>query len=185
VRRIEAITGDNAVAYVQEQEALLSQTASAFKAPVHELPTKIAQILDNVKMLEKELARLKSKLASSQGDDLASRATEVKGVRILATKIDNADAKSLRELADKLRDKLKSCVLVLGAAIDGKVALIAAVTPDLTSRIKAGDLVNHVATQVGGKGGGKPDMAQAGGVHPEKLDDALTSAVTWISSKLG
>ncbi|HEX8979860.1 MAG TPA: alanine--tRNA ligase [Parasulfuritortus sp.] len=185
VRRIEAVTGDNALNYVQDQETLLGQAAAAFKIPAVELPGKIQHIMDNVKTLEKELARLKSKLASSQGDDLADHAVEVKGVKLLAAKVDNADAKTLRELADKLRDKLKSCALVLGSAIDGKVAIIAAVTPDLTARLKAGELVNHVATLVGGKGGGRPDMAQAGGSRPEQLDAALASVADWVDAKLG
>jgi alanyl-tRNA synthetase len=185
VRRIEAVTGDNALNYVQTQEALLGQAAAVFKIPATELPGKIQHTMDNVKALEKELARLKSKLASSQGDDLADHALDVKGVKLLAAKVDNADAKTLRELADKLRDKLKSCALVLGSAVDGKVAIIAAVTPDLTARLKAGELVNHVATQVGGKGGGRPDMAQAGGSQPEHLDAALASVADWVGSKLG
>ncbi len=184
VRRIEAVTGDNALNLVQDQDALLSQAASAFKVPVAELPNKIQHIMDNVKSLERELAHLKSKLASSQGDDLADLAVDFKGVKILSAKADNADARSLRELADKLRDKLKSCALVLGSAVDGKVALIAAVTPDLTSRIKAGELISHVAAQVGGKGGGRPDMAQAGGSQPENLDAALASVTDWVGSKL-
>jgi alanyl-tRNA synthetase len=184
VRRIEAVTGDNALTLVQDQDALLSQAANAFKVPVAELPGKIQHIMDNVKSLEKELARLKSKLASSQGNDLADHAVDVKGVRMLSARVENADAKSLRELADKLRDKLKSCALVLGSAVDGKVALIAAVTPDLTGKIKAGELINHVAIQVGGKGGGRPDMAQAGGSQPENLDAALASVTDWIGSKL-
>jgi alanyl-tRNA synthetase len=185
IRRIEAVTGDNAVAHVQEQDKLLGQAAAAFKAPVAELPGKIAQIMDNVKNLEKELARLKSKFASSQGDDLADQAIDIHGIKILTAKIDNADTKTLRELADKLRDKLKSCALVLAGVVDGKVTLIAAVTPDLTGKIKAGELINHVATQVGGKGGGRPDMAQAGGTQPENIAAALNSVATWISSKLG
>jgi alanyl-tRNA synthetase len=185
IRRIEAVTGDNAVAYVQEQDKLLGQAAAAFKAPVAELPGKIAQIMDNVKNLEKELARLKSRFASSQGDDLADQAIDIHGIKILTAKIDNADTKTLRELADKLRDKLKSCALVLAGVVDGKVTLIAAVTPDLTGKIKAGELINHVATQVGGKGGGRPDMAQAGGTQPENIAAALNSVATWISSKLG
>jgi alanyl-tRNA synthetase len=185
IRRIEAVTGDNAVAHVQEQDKLLGQAAAAFKAPVAELPGKIAQIMDNVKNLEKELARLKSRFASSQGDDLADQAIDIHGIKILTAKIDNADTKTLRELADKLRDKLKSCALVLAGVVDGKVTLIAAVTPDLTGKIKAGELINHVATQVGGKGGGRPDMAQAGGTQPENIAAALNSVATWISSKLG
>ena len=185
VRRIEAVTGDNAVAFVQEQDALLAQAAAAFKAPVTELPGKISQIMDNMKALEKELARLKSKLASSQGDDLADRAIDLAGFKVLAAKLEGADVKLLRETIDKLKDKLKSAAIVLASVTDGKVSLIAGVTADLTGKVKAGELVNHVATQVGGKGGGRPDMAQAGGTQPENLDAALNSATDWVKSKLG
>ncbi|MCE5180827.1 MAG: alanine--tRNA ligase [Betaproteobacteria bacterium] len=185
VRRIEAITGDNALAYVQDQQALLQSAASAFKAPPQELPGKIAQIMDNVKALEKELARLKSKLASSQGDDLAGQVVEVNGVKVLAANLEGADAKTLRETLDKLKDKLQSAAIVLGTAEAGKVTLIAGVTADLTARVKAGELVNFVAQQVGGKGGGRPDMAQAGGTEPDKLPGALAGVADWVKVKLG
>ncbi len=184
VRRIEAVTGDNALAYIQEREALLTQAAGAFKAPVQELPGKIAQIMDNVKSLEKELAKLKSKLASSQGDDLASQAVEINGAQVLAATLEGADAKTLRETLDKLKDKLKSAAVVLGAVADGKVTLIAGVTADLTGKVKAGELVNFVAQQVGGKGGGRPDMAQAGGTQPENLPGALAGVAEWVKGKL-
>ena len=183
IRRIEAVTGDNALAFVQAQERLLSQAASAFKAPTQELPGKISQIMDNVKALEKELARLKSKLAASQGDDLADQAIELGGAKVLAARMDGADATLLRESLDKLKDKLKSAVIVLASVTDGRVSLIAGVTPDLTARLKAGELVNHVASQVGGKGGGRPDMAQAGGNDPSRLDSALASVLEWVRSK--
>jgi alanyl-tRNA synthetase len=184
VRRIEAVTGDNALAYVQERETLLAQAAGAFKAPVQELPAKITQIMDNVKALEKELARLKSKMASNQGDDLAAQAVEVNGAKVLAASLEGADAKTLRETMDKLKDKLKSAAVVLGAAEGGKVTLIAGVTADLTAKVKAGELVNFVAQQVGGKGGGRPDMAQAGGTEPDKLPAALGSVAEWVKGKL-
>ncbi|MDP2785013.1 MAG: alanine--tRNA ligase [Sulfurimicrobium sp.] len=184
VRRIEAITGDNALAYVQDQQALLAQAASAFKAPPQELPAKIAQLMDNARALEKELARLKSKLASSQGDDLVAQTVEVNGARVLAAILEGADSKVLRETLDKLKDKLKSAAIVLGAVGDGKVTLIAGVTPDLTARVKAGELVNFVAQQVGGKGGGRPDMAQAGGTQPENLPQALAGVAEWVKGKL-
>jgi alanyl-tRNA synthetase len=184
VRRLEAVTGDNALAVVQRQQAMLSEAAAAFKAPLSEVPAKIAQVLDNVRSLEKELARLKSKLAAAQGDDLAVRAQEVKGTRVLAAVMEGADVSVLRETMDKLRDKLKSAAIVLGSVADGKVTLIAGVTPDLTAKVKAGELVNMVAQQVGGKGGGRPDMAQAGGTQPENLPAALASVKTWVESKL-
>jgi alanyl-tRNA synthetase len=134
--------------------------------------------------LEKELARLKSKLASSQGDELVAQAVDVKGVKVLAAAIESADARALRESVDKLKGKLKSAVVVLGTADGGKVSLIAGVTADLTAKVKAGELVNHVAQQVGGKGGGRPDMAQAGGTSPEKLPEALASVRKWVEQRL-
>jgi len=184
VRRIEATTGDGALAYVQGQEARLNEAAAALKAPPQEVAQKIAQVLDSVKSLEKELARLKSKLASSQGDELAEQVVEVKGVKLLAATLDGADARALREAMDKLKNKLKSAVIVLAAAEQGKVSLIAGVTSDLTSKLKAGDLVNFVAQQVGGKGGGRPDMAQAGGTDPAKLPAALASVRGWVEQRL-
>jgi alanyl-tRNA synthetase len=184
IRRVEAVTGDNALAYLQDLEARTRQAAAALKTQPSELPQKIAQVQDQVKALEKELDRLKSKLAASQGDALMSRVVEVKGVKVLSLELEGADAKALRETADRLRDKLKSCVLVLGASQEGKVSLIAAVTPDLTAKIKAGDLVNHVASQVGGKGGGKPDLAQAGGTRPDRLASALDGVKIWVAERL-
>jgi alanyl-tRNA synthetase len=184
VRRVEAVTGSGALEYVQTREHEIQQAAAALKAQPGEIGAKLAQMLEHTRALEKELDRLKSRLAASQGDDLARQAIEVAGTRILAAQLDGVDAKGLRETADKLRDKLKSCALVLGTSQDGKVSLIAAVTPDLIARVKAGDLVNFVATQVGGKGGGKPDMAQAGGSEPSKLSAALASVQQWVSAKL-
>jgi len=184
VRRIEATTGEGALAYVQGQEARLNEAAAALKTPPQEVAQKVAQILDSVKGLEKELARLKSKLASSQGDDLAGQVVEVMGVKLLAATLDGADARALREAMDKLKDKLKSAVVVLAAADQGKVSLIAGVTSDLTSKLKAGDLVNFVAQQVGGKGGGRADMAQAGGNDPSRLPGALASVAGWVRERL-
>jgi alanyl-tRNA synthetase len=184
IRRIEATTGEGALAWVQAQEAKLNEAAAALKAPPQEVGQKIAQIMDNVRNLEKELSRLKSKLASAQGDDLVDRAIEVKGVKLLAAAVDGADAKALRETLDKLKDKLKSGAIVLAATDGPKVSLIAGVTSDLTSKIKAGELVNHVAQQVGGKGGGRPDMAQAGGNRPENLTQALASVESWVTERL-
>jgi alanyl-tRNA synthetase len=184
VRRIEATTGEGALKLIQSQQALLNLTASELKAPVSELPAKISQILDNVRSLEKELARLKSKLASSQGDDLASQAVEIRGFKVLAATLEGADANTLRETMDKLKDKLKSAAIVLATTNDGKVSLAAGVTADLITKIKAGELVNHVASQVGGKGGGKPDMAMAGGTDASQLPKALASVNDWVASKL-
>ena len=184
IRRVEAVTADGALAYTHEMEARLNEAARALKAPASEVTTKIAQILDNVKTLEKELARLKGKLASSQGGDLAAQAVEVNGAQVLAATIEGADAKVLRETIDKLKGRFKSAAIVLGSTEGGKVTLIAGVTSDLTDRIKAGDLVNHVATQVGGKGGGRPDMAQAGGNNPAALPAALQSVRSWVAERL-
>ncbi|HET7775599.1 MAG TPA: alanine--tRNA ligase, partial [Azospira sp.] len=184
VRRLEAVTGDNALALVQQQQAVLAQAAAAFKAPVAELPAKIAQTQDAVKALEKELAKLKSKLASSQGDDLVNQAVDIKGAKVLAATLEGADVTALRETMDKLKDKLKSAAIVLASTAEGKVTLIAGVTADLTAKVKAGELVNQVAQQVGGKGGGRPDMAQAGGTQPENLPAALASVAAWVDGKL-
>ncbi len=184
IRRVEAVTGEGALEYVQQQEAQMREAAAALKAQPQELTAKINQIIENVRALEKELGRLKSRLASSQGDELINQAVEVKGVKVLAAMLEGADAKALRETVDMLKEKFKSCVVVLGSTEGGKVTLIAGVTADLTSKIKAGDLVNHVAQQVGGKGGGRPDMAQAGGTEPAKLPQALASVKNWVAQKL-
>ncbi len=184
VRRLEATTASNALKLVQNQQALLNHIAIELKSPAHELGTKVAQLLDSQKSLEKELARLKSKLASSQGDDLADQALEVNGVKVLAATLEGADANALRETMDKLKDKLKSAAIVLASVSDGKVSLAAGVTPDIIAKLKAGDLVNHVASQVGGKGGGKPDMAMAGGTDPSQLPQALASVQAWVQQKL-
>ena len=183
VRRIEAVTGEGALALVQQQEAQLRQVADAVKVQPQEAASRVAQILDNVKTLEKELARLKSKLASAQGDDLVDQAQDCNGIKVLAAQLEGADATGLRETLDKLKDKLKSAAIVLAAVADGKVSLIAGVTPDLTAKIKAGDLVNMVAQQVGGKGGGRPDMAMAGGTQPENLANALASVAVWVQAR--
>jgi alanyl-tRNA synthetase len=184
VRRVEAVTGMGALARVKTQEQQLQQVADAVKTQPQEAAARIAQILDNVKSLEKELAALKSKLASSQGDELLAQAEDMNGVKVLAAKLDGADAAVLRETMDKLKDKLKSAVILLAAVSDGKVSLIAGVTADATAKVKAGELVNFVAQQVGGKGGGRPDMAQAGGTQPEHLAKALASVPDWVKAKL-
>jgi len=184
VRRVEAVTGAGALAYVQQQEQQLQQVADAVKSQPQEAASRIVQIIDNVKIMEKELARLKSKLASAQGDDLVGQAIEINGIQVLAALLEGADAAVLRETLDKLKDKLKSAAIVLAAVAEGKVSLIAGVTPDLIAKIKAGELVNMVAQQVGGKGGGRPDMAMAGGSHPEHLAAALDSVPAWVQAKL-
>jgi alanyl-tRNA synthetase len=184
IRRVEAVTAEGALSYVQEQEARLAEAAGLLKAQPQELGQKIAQLIDSARALEKELARLKSKRASAQGDDLALQAVEVNGAKVLAVALEGADAKALRETLDKLKDKLKSAAVVLASTEGGKVSLIAGVTADLTAKVKAGELVNFVAQQVGGKGGGRSDMAQAGGTEPAKLPAALASVQAWVQQKL-
>ena len=184
VRRVEAVTGLNALTYLQGLEATVDAAASTLKAPTAELTTRIVSTLEQIKTLEKEVAQLKGKLASSQGDELLGQAVEVQGVKILAAQLEGADAKTLRDTLDKLKDKLKSAAIVL-AAVDGdKVQLAAGVTPDTLGKVKAGELVNFVAQQVGGKGGGKPDMAMAGGTQPAALPQALASVQVWVAGKL-
>ncbi len=184
VRRVEATTGEGALKLINAQQTLIAQLSNELKAPATELTNKVTQLSEHAKTLEKELARLKSKLASSQGDDLASQAVEINGVKVLAATLEGADANALRETMDKLKDKLKSATIVLASTAGGKVSLAAGVTQDLTSKVKAGDLVNFVASQVGGKGGGKPDMAMAGGTDVGALPKALASVPEWISSKI-
>jgi alanyl-tRNA synthetase len=184
VRRVEAITGSNALRYAQEQERHIQGISALLKVQPDEVAERVAGILDTVRTLEKELARLKSKLAASQGEDLAAQAVEVKGVRVLAATLDGADVPTLRETMDKLKDKLKSAAIVLASTAGGKVSLIAGVTADLTAKVKAGELVNFVAQQVGGKGGGRADMAQAGGNDAAALPGALAGVVGWVGERL-
>ncbi len=184
IRRVEAVTGKGALEYVQAQETQLADAAAALKAPVPEIEARIAQLIEQARTAEKELARLKAKAASSAGDDLADGAQDVKGAKVVAAAIDGADAKSLRETVDKLKDKLKTAAIVLGSVTDGKVTLIAGVTSDLTAKLKAGELVNHVAQQVGGKGGGRADLAQAGGTDAAALPGALKSVTGWVAQRL-
>ena len=184
IRRVEAVTGEVALTLVQTLNNRVNEAAAALKAQPEELTARISQVQDHVKALEKELASLKSKMASSQGDDLVSQAVEIKGIKVLAAVLDGADVTALRETMDKLKDKLKTAAIVLASVVDGKVSLISGVTADSTSKIKAGELVNFVAQQVGGKGGGRPDMAQAGGTEPAGLSQALASVNDWINGKL-
>ncbi|WP_066272069.1 alanine--tRNA ligase [Hydrogenophaga palleronii] len=184
VRRIEAITGANALAYLQSLEDTVAQAAGALKAPTAELNTRIGQTLEQVKALEKEVASLKGKLASSQGDELVAQAVDVKGIKVLAAVLNGADAKTLRDTLDKLKDKLKTAAIVLAAVDGAKVQLAAGVTADSMGKVKAGELVNFVAQQVGGKGGGKPDMAMAGGTDASGLPKALQSVQGWVAERL-
>ncbi len=184
VRRVEAVTGQGALEYVQSLESTVQQAAGALKASPQELGNRIAAMQLQVRELEKELAQAKGKLASNQGDELLNSAVDIKGIKVLAAKLEGADAKALRETMDKLKDKLKTAVIVL-AAVDGdKVQIAAGVTQDTMAKVKAGDLVNFVASQVGGKGGGKPDMAMAGGTDASKLNEALARVQAWVTQKL-
>ncbi|HSQ73462.1 MAG TPA: alanine--tRNA ligase [Rubrivivax sp.] len=188
IRRVEAVTGDNALAYLQQLEATLGGVAGALKATPAEVPVRVAAVLDHVRALEKEVTALKGRLASAQGDELLARAVDVKGIKVLAATLPGADAKALRETLDKLKDKLKSAAIVLAAVEGGRVQLAAGVTADVlarpASRIKAGELVNFVALQVGGKGGGKPDLAMAGGSDAAALPAALASVAAWVSERV-
>ena len=186
IRRVEATTGSNALAMMNSQLQELQQVARQLRVQTTGgmVEAAVNNLLDEKKALEKELARFKSRLASSQGDDLAEQAVSVGSAKVLAAKLDGADAKTLRETMDKLKDKLKSAAIVLGAVEGDKVTLIAGVTADLTAKVKAGELVNFVAQQVGGKGGGRADMAQAGGTEPAKLSAALGSVSDWVRERI-
>lgn len=184
IRRIEAVTGANALAYLQELEGTVQSLAGSLKATPSELGSRVGQVLDQVRALEKEVAQLKGKLASSQGDELVSQAVDVKGIKVLAARLEGADAKTLRDTMDKLKDKLKSAAIVLAAVDGAKVQLAAGVTADSMGKVKAGDLVNFVAQQVGGKGGGKADLAMAGGTDASKLPLALQSVQQWVADRV-
>ncbi len=184
VRRIEALTGEGALAWVHKAEHSLRGVAEMTKGSLENIEEKVGQLLERNRKLEKELEQLKGQMASRQGGDLASQAVDVRGIKVLASRLDGADAKTLRDTVDQLKNKLGSAAIVLAAIEDGKVRLVAGVTADHMAKIKAGELVNAVAEQVGGKGGGRPDMAQAGGNDPSKLDAALKSVPEWVRAHL-
>ncbi|WP_338771439.1 alanine--tRNA ligase [Massilia sp. METH4] len=184
IRRVEAVTGEGALALVQAMNRRLNEAAAALKATPEELTSRIGQVQDQVKALEKELNALKSKLASGQGDELATKAIDIKGIKVLAATLEGADVTALRETMDKLKDKLKTAAIVLASVNGDKVSLIAGVTADSIGKVKAGELVNFVAQQVGGKGGGRPDMAQAGGTNPAALPDALAGVQGWVEQRV-
>ncbi len=184
VRRIEAVAGERALAWVEQTEQHLMQVAELLKAGRDTVEDKVRQLLDKTRKLEKELDQLKGKLASGQGADLAAQAEQINGIKVLAARLDGADAKALRDTVDQLKNKLGSAAVVLAAVNEGKVSLVAGVTADYQARIKAGELVNMVAQQVGGKGGGRADMAQAGGANPDALDGALRSVSSWVREQL-
>jgi alanyl-tRNA synthetase len=184
VRRVEAVTGEGALAYLQTLEGTVGGLADTLKVTPAEVNARVSSVLDQVRALEKEITSLKSRLASSQGDDLLAQAVDVKGLKVLAAVLNGADAKALRETMDKLKDKLKTAAIVLAAVDGGKVQLAAGVTADSIGKVKAGDLVNFVAQQVGGKGGGKADMAMAGGTDAAGLPKALASVQAWVAERV-
>ncbi|ROO36722.1 alanine--tRNA ligase [Salinisphaera orenii] len=184
VRRVEAVTGVEALARVQELAAREQRVSARLKAAPAELEDKLDRTLERMAALERELDAANQKLAASQGDDLADSAREIGGTRVVVRRMDGADRKVLRDTVDSLKNRLDNAVVVLGAADGGKVALIAGVSKSQSGALPAGDLVNFVAEQVGGKGGGRPDMAQAGGSQPERLDDALASVYDWVERAL-
>ncbi|MFT4813607.1 MAG: alanyl-tRNA synthetase [Paracoccaceae bacterium] len=184
VRRIEAVTGKGALAFIEREENTLKQLCEIVKSKPDELAVKVQQLADNNRALEKQLEQLKSKMASSAGSDLASQAVELAGVKVLIANVEGFNSKSLRDTVDQLKNKLGSSVVLLASVAEGKVSLVAGVSKDLTDRVKAGDLVNMVALQVGGKGGGRPDMAMAGGTVPDAVPAALESVKPWLIEKL-
>ena len=184
VRRIEAVTGERALDYIAALQDRARQAAHLVKGDRDNFPDKIRQLVERSRQLEKEIEQLKGRLASGQGADLLGQAVAVGGIKVLAARLDGVDAKTLREAVDRYKDQLKAAAVVLATVEDGKVRLVAGVTPAETSRIKAGDLVNAVAQQVGGKGGGRPDLAQAGGSDPSQLDRALSSVPDWVRGQL-
>jgi alanyl-tRNA synthetase len=182
VRRIEAVSGIGALAIVAKEEALLRAVCDLLKTGEDNLFDKVQQLIDQQKSLEKSIAQIKSKLATAAGSDLAADAVDMGGFKLLSKKVEGFNSKTLRETVDQLKNKLGTSVVVLGMVEDGKVSLVAGVTQDLTDRIKAGDVVNHVALQVGGKGGGRPDMAMAGGTDASSLDSALGSVEAFVKN---
>ena len=184
VRRIEAVTGENALKYIDKNQSRLEEISTLIKATPDNVQEKVSQLAQRTRQLEKELEALKSKLASSVGSDLANSAQDIAGIKVIAAQLEGADTKSLRDTVDQLKNKLGTAAIILSSIEGDKITLIAGVTKDVTNKIRAGDLVSHIAALVGGKGGGRPDMAQGGGTQPENLNSALDSVNDWIQSKL-
>jgi len=184
IRRIEAVTGEGALDWLYNQQHILQQSADLLKSDLVSLPEKIQQLQDKAKKTEKELQQLKEKAAMQAGSDLAKSAVEINGVLTIVKRLDDVETKSLRVMVDDLKNQLGSAVIAFASEADGKVNLIVGVTQDLTSRVKAGELVNLMAQQVGGKGGGRPDMAMAGGSQPEHIANALTACSDWLKTNL-
>lgn len=184
VRRIEAVTGMGALEWVEQTESTLREAARLVKGSRESLVEKVQQLVDRNRQLEKDVDALKSKLASSAGSDLAGSAVEVGGLKVVAAELEGADRKALMDTADQLKNKLGEGVVVLASVEDGKVTLVAGVTKSATDKIKAGDLMKHLSEQVGGKGGGRPDMAQGGGSDPSKLAEALAGVAGWVEKNI-
>ena len=184
VRRVEAITGETTVAWIHQLQQVLQHSTELLKADNASLVEKIQQLQDKSKRTEKELQQLKDKQAALAGSELVKQAQQINGVNVVVTQLDNTEAKTLRTMVDDLKNQLGSAIVVIGAVADEKVNLIVGVTTDLTSKVKAGELVGEMAKQVGGKGGGRPDMAMAGGSEPQNLLQALNFAQEWIQAKL-
>jgi alanyl-tRNA synthetase len=170
---------------VEKRDGVLADIAASVKGSADNVAEKVQQLLEKNRALEKELERLKAKVAGAAGGELSTRAVEIDGVKVLAARLDDVDPKALRDMVDQLKNKLGSAAIVLATVKDDKVSLTAGVSKDQIARIKAGDLVNVVALKVGGKGGGRPDMAQAGGTNPAALDDALALVPEWVRAQLG
>jgi alanyl-tRNA synthetase len=185
IRRIEAVTGEGALKWVDETAQTLNDLAALVRASRDDVGSRVKQLVERNRALEKDIEQLRAKLASGQGMDLTSQAVAVGKAKVLAARLDGADSKALRDAVDQLKNKLGSAAVVLGTVEEGKVRLVAGVTKDLTGKLPAGELVNAAAQKVGGKGGGRPDMAQAGGSEPEGLDAALDAAKEFASSRLG
>jgi len=181
IRRIVAVAGEAAVERIQAMDDHLKQLAQTLKVAPDALGDRLVQILERSKSLEKEVEELKSRIASASGGELAEKAAEVNGIKVLAARLDDVEPKALRDTVDSLKNRLGNAVVVIGGASDGKVRLAAGISDNLVTRIQAGNLVNFVAQQVGGKGGGRPDFAQAGGSQPENLDGALRSVAEWVA----
>ncbi|MDO7653376.1 MAG: DHHA1 domain-containing protein, partial [Porticoccus sp.] len=184
VRRIEAVTGEQALVYLDELEQQLDEIGRTLKTNRDNAAQKVTALYAESKELEKQNTQLKGKLASSAGSDLASQARDIQGVKVLSASLDDIDPKALRDTVDQLKNKLGSGVVILAAPGDDKVALVAGVTQDVTDRVKAGELMQFVAAQLGGKGGGRPDMAQGGGTDVQALPAAIDSVFSWVEEKL-
>ena len=184
IRRIEAVTGAGALRWVEDADAKLQQMSELLKTDVESVAARLNLHIEKSRRLEKELAQLKGRLASSAGSDMAAEASTIEGVKVIARTLDGVDARTLRDTVDQLKNKLGTAALVLASVADSRVSLVAGVTPDNIDRIKAGDLVNFVARQVGGRGGGRPDMAQAGGNDPAALPGALEKVPDWVRARL-